>query len=515
MKRKFAALFLASVVATSSVPVMGADVNLSIDGLVQANAGTVINSNGYNLLGMREVFELLGASVKWNGDKRLVTANKGDTTVELYVDTNKALVNGEYVKMPTGCVNLDGHIYVPIRFVSDAFGCKIDWDMATHKISIDTGNEKYTLLNVSAEVTDDTKVISYNEALQMAIDRSSDLKNVEDSVDYLDEMRDDLGDLMWSLDQQSSIYNANLFDLSQKTDDILAAQLAVQQNVESVIEAARSIKNVEIQKSMIGVNEEMVKDGVELALKSYLNNIKATRTQIQLLSEKVELGKENISNLELKNKLGYESDYSLQSAKTTQLSDESNLKMLTLNLENQKQALKTLLGVDASEDIYVEADVTFNALTDVSLETYVDRMRETDLSIKSLKNAVTIAEYKGRTNAAYDSESEIAVRNEGNTAKRNLADAQDNLEKNIRSTYNNIKQLEETNTNLLRAVEQAKADYNSAVTSYRAGMATEYQVKMAKLGILSAEKDVEDNARTYDLMTYAFDKPYLLSSVQG
>lgn len=514
MKKKLTALFLASVIVAGSAPVMGAEVSFNVDGLIQANAGTVVNSNGYNMLGMREVFELLGASVQWNSVKRCVTAEKDGTTVQLFVDTNKALVNGEYAKLPTSCVNLDGHIYVPVRFVSDAFGYEIDWNQEAHRISINTGNEKYTLLNVSAEVTDNTRVLTYDEALKMALNRSSSLKDVEDSVDYLDEMREDLGDLMWSLDRQGSMYNANLFNLSQQTDDILAAQLAVQQNIENVIQAARNIKNVEIQKSMVSVNEEMVTDGVELALKSYINNIKSTRTQIQLLSEKVELGKENISNLELKNKLGYESDYSLQSAKTTQLSDESSLKMLYLNLDNQKQALKTLLGIDASEDIYVESDVAFNALENVELEKYVDRMRETDLSVKSLKNAVTLAEYKERTNKAYDSESEISVRNELNSAKRKLVDSQDNLEKNIRATYNNIKQLEETNTNLLRSVEQAKADYNSAVTSYRAGMATEYQVKAAKLGILSAEKAVEDNARTYDLMTFAFEKPYLLDSVQ-
>ena len=86
------------------------------------------------------------------------------------------------------------------------------------------------------------------------------------------------------------------------------------------------------------------------------------------------------------------------------------------------------------------------------------------------------------------------------------------MEQNIRTAYNNIKQLEENNKSLLRAVEQAKDDYNSVVASYNAGMSTEYEVNQAKLGILSAEKDVEDNAANYDLLTFTFEKPYLLSS---
>jgi outer membrane protein TolC len=512
MKKKLVAMVLASSMVFSSVPAMAGEVNFEIDGLVEANAGTVINRQGYNMLGMREVFELLGASVEWNSVKRCVTAEKDGVTVVLYVDTNKAYVDGESVKLPTNCVNVDGHIYVPVRFVSDAFGYDITWEAEARKIVINTGKDKYTLLEVTPDITDETKVLTYDEALALALKNNSSLKDIDESVDYLDELRDDLGDLIWSLDQQESMYSSNLFNLSQQTNDILAAQLALQTNIESTIEAARSIKNVEIQKQMVDVNKEMVSDGVELALKSYLNNIKSTQTQISLLSAKVELGKENIENLELKNKLGYESDYNLQSAKTSQLADESSLKMLQLNLANEKQTLNNLLGLDANEDVYVEFDVSFDALDDVDLEKYVTSKRESDPSIKTLKNTVTLAEYKERTNKSYDSESTLSVRNELNSAKRSLSDGQDSLETNIRSAYNNIRQLEENNKMLLRAVEQAKADYNSVVTSYKSGLATEYQVKQAKLGIISAEKAVEDNEQSYDLLTFTFDRPYLLSA---
>lgn len=512
MKKRLVAIFLTSALITQSVPAMAANVRFEVDGLVEADAGTVINRNGYNLLGMREVFELLGAEVDWDSYDRCVTAKKDGKTIELYVNTSKAYVDGEAVKLPTPCVTVEGRVYVPIRFVSDALGYDIEWDQAGSKVSINTGNTEYTMLDVTPDITDNTTVYTYDEALQMAVDKSSSLKDIEDSVDYLDEARDDIGDLLWSLDQQGSQLNSNLFDLSEQTNEVLAAQLAVQDNIESTIEAARNLKNIEIQKQMIDVNEQMVRDGVELALKSYINNIKNTQRQIELLDANVELGKQNIENLELKNKLGYESDYNLESAKTTQMQNESSLEVLKLNLQTQKQALNNLLGLDANQDVYVESDVTFDALEDIDLEQYILRQREIDPSIKTLQSNVTLAEYKERTNAAYDSESEISVRNELNTAKRNLEDGKDTLEQNIRTAYNNIKQLEENNKSLLRAVEQAKDDYNSVVASYNAGMATEYEVNQAKLGILSAEKDVEDNAASYDLLTFTFGKPYLLSS---
>lgn len=518
MKKNILALFLAASmgVAALNVPVMAEEddpVNFIIDGLSIVDTGTVVNRDGYNLLGMREVFELLGADVKWNSVKRTITATKDNKTVVLDVDKNEGYADGKTVTLPTPCVNVDGHVYVPVRFVSDAFGCDLKWYSESRTIDIYTGDHKYIMLDVTPDITEDTRILSYDEALKMAVDKSSDLKALEDSVDYLKKMRTDLGDLVWSLDQQQHIINSNLFNLSQQTNEILAAQLELQTNVENVIVAARNIKNVEIQQSMVSVNEEMVKDGVELALKSYVNNIRSTQTQIDLLEASIEVGEENIKNLELKNKLGYESDYNLSTAKTTQENNKNNLEVLKLNLANEKQALKTLLGIDASEDVYVESETSFNKLQGVDLEKYVDSKREKDPSIKTLKNNLTLAEYKERTNAAYSSENKIGVRNEVNSAQRALADGKDNLEKGIRSAYNNLKQLEENNEMLLRSVEQSKSDYNSVVASYKSGMATAYQVRQAKLGILSAEKAVEDNAMQYDLLAFTFDRPYLLSAI--
>lgn len=515
LNKKALATLLAAMLLVGAVPVSAAQVSFAVDGLEEADVGDTINRAGYNMLGMRQVFEMLGADVDWNSVKRCVTATKDGKEVVLYVDTNKAYVDDKEVTLPIGCEIVDGHIYVPVRFVSEAFGYDISWDANTHKVSINTGDNKYVLLDTTPDITNDTIVLSYDEALQMAIDKSSTLKDIDESVAYLDELRSDLGDLIWSLDRQLSQINSNIFNLSQQTNDILAAQLSMQENIGNTIEAARNIKNVEIQKKMVSVNEEMVKDGLEVALRSYVNNINTTQTQIDLLEASVELGKENISNLELKNSLGYESDYDLQTAKNEQSNNESSLEMLKLNLANDKQALKSFLGIDASKDVYVENEVTFDALADVDLEHYILRKRELDPSITTLKNTVTLAEYKERTNAAYDSESTISVRNELNTAKRNLTDGQDTLEKNIRTAYNNIKQLEENNQKLLTSVEQAKATYNSVVASYKSGMATAYQVKQAKLGILSAEKDVEDNALNYDLLTYTFEHPYLLASTSN
>ena len=127
-----------------------------------------------------------------------------------------------------------------------------------------------------------------------------------------------------------------------------------------------------------------------------------------------------------------------------------------------------------------------------------------------LQGNVDIAEYAQRTNIALVNESKKGVRNDYNTAARALEDGRDTLEKNIRSTYHNIQQLALKDKQLKLDVEQAVTDYNSAVSSYNAGMATEFQVKQARLGVLNAEKAVEDNKLNYIMLTATFEKPYLI-----
>jgi outer membrane protein TolC len=115
-----------------------------------------------------------------------------------------------------------------------------------------------------------------------------------------------------------------------------------------------------------------------------------------------------------------------------------------------------------------------------------------------------------RTNIVYESENKAGVQSDLATAQRALKDAQDNMEKKIRTSYNNVLQLQEMSKTYQRAITQAIADYNSALVSYNSGFATEYQVKQAKLGIINAEKNLDDNKLNIAMLEFQLEHPYLL-----
>ena len=85
---------------------------------------------------MRAIFEGLGAKVDWDNDKRLVTAEKDGIEIKLTIGEETALVNGEENKLLVPAEIKNSRTMVPLRFVSEALGAKVDWDGETKTITI-------------------------------------------------------------------------------------------------------------------------------------------------------------------------------------------------------------------------------------------------------------------------------------------------------------------------------------------------------------------------------------------
>lgn len=514
--RRFTALTLMTAMLLTSNVFATDSIKIEVDGLAQPISTQIMNKEGYTLVGMRDMFNMLGAEVDWNNVKRCITAKKDDKTVVIYVDTNIAEIDGKKQQIePVGVEIVEGTTLVPLRFVSEVFGAEVDWSMENQTISIKNDTGKYLLLKDKQSVPADTTVISFDDALTMAKNNNSQLKNIDDAVDYLDDIRSDLGNNLHMIDEYGMYLNKYPLDGTGSITNSEALQLSLYENVVSSISLARNIKSVDVQKSETKLNEEMINDSLQLGLISGMNDIKTYEMNIQLLEQSITLGEQSLENTKLKYELGMESEYNYKTEKNNLETSKSNLESLKLGLKNQKQNLKTLLGVSADEEIYIDDEVKFDTLNEINLETFITKKTQADPSIVILKDALEIAKYNQRTGQSITSENEIQLANNVKAAQRSLEDAQDQMDKNIRNTYNTLKQLEENNKTLLLAVEQAKSDYNVVVASYQAGKATALQVEQAKLGILNAEKAVEDNAISYENLSFCFKRPYLLSNINA
>lgn len=93
--------------------------------------------NDRTLVGMRAVFESLGADVVWNGEDKTVTAVKDDTTIQLQIDNNKMQVNNDTVELEIPARLINDNAMVPIRAVSEALEARVEWVDDLQRVVVD------------------------------------------------------------------------------------------------------------------------------------------------------------------------------------------------------------------------------------------------------------------------------------------------------------------------------------------------------------------------------------------
>ncbi|MDD2235511.1 MAG: stalk domain-containing protein [Desulfitobacteriaceae bacterium] len=92
--------------------------------------------NGRTLVPMRGIFQALGATVDWDGSLQKVTAGSGGRKVELQIGSNLACVNGGEVVLDVPAAIRVDRTMIPLRFVGEALGCRVDWDGGKRTINL-------------------------------------------------------------------------------------------------------------------------------------------------------------------------------------------------------------------------------------------------------------------------------------------------------------------------------------------------------------------------------------------
>lgn len=108
---------------------------------------------GRTLVPVRAIVEGFGAEVEWNEETREVTVIKDDVEIVLTIDNNEVYVNGEKIDIDTKSEIINSRTYVPLRFIAENLGLKVNWDEETETIELD---EEDTEID---EVVEDDEII--------------------------------------------------------------------------------------------------------------------------------------------------------------------------------------------------------------------------------------------------------------------------------------------------------------------------------------------------------------------
>lgn len=93
---------------------------------------------------IRAVFEAMGADVQWNDTIKTAYITKGEKRVQIRLDNRNALVDGKSIQMDVPATGVNGRILVPVRFISENLGLKVDWVNSTKTVFI---QEPFTPMN--------------------------------------------------------------------------------------------------------------------------------------------------------------------------------------------------------------------------------------------------------------------------------------------------------------------------------------------------------------------------------
>jgi hypothetical protein len=93
--------------------------------------------NGSTLVPIRFISETLGAKVDWEGGEQKITITLMDQKIILWIDTPFAMVNGKKFDLEVAPTIFDGGTtVVPLRFVSESFNQVVEYEEATRTITI-------------------------------------------------------------------------------------------------------------------------------------------------------------------------------------------------------------------------------------------------------------------------------------------------------------------------------------------------------------------------------------------
>lgn len=96
-----------------------------------------IDANSRLMVPVRAITEAMGAEVRWDPKKQLVTIIREGKTVQLTINRTTAIVNGKASKMDTSPVIQNSRTMVPVRYVSEYFGAKVYWNPYSLAVFVD------------------------------------------------------------------------------------------------------------------------------------------------------------------------------------------------------------------------------------------------------------------------------------------------------------------------------------------------------------------------------------------
>ena len=328
--------------------------------------------------------------------------------------------------------------------------------------------------------------LTAEEALAKAKKHSPDLREIQDTLDYLDDTLDDI-------------------------DTAPAIQFVERQFRRRRF---RRTRQAEQGKKQARIGEELQNLGLEVSVKSYFTSIKSSEDSLALTKKNAEIQKKLYEQGKEKNRLGLLSKYNLNQLEIAAKQAQDNVALLEASMEQLYIKLNDLMGEKADARFEYVYDVAYTPYKlSLPMEQYLNAALKKDLTVQlkelALDSAKFTKNYVGESNTRLDSNTQEY---NYDTAKRNLKTAKTDKEMAIRNAYLQLQQMETQITSAQSSLTKAQADYRAAQINLRAGNVTKTAVEQAEMGVVSAQNSLNQLIYNYDMLVFTFENPSLLGN---
>ncbi|WP_404302765.1 stalk domain-containing protein [Paenibacillus sp. DP01] len=506
MKRFGAALLSTLVLTSAFANLAGAqsgDIKVIINGVTQQYTQSPIVSQNTTLVPLRGVFESLGAQVEWDSKAKKVTASKNDDTLTLNIGSKLAYKNSNPVQLDAATQIQKGQVLVPLRFVSQSLGAKVNWDQRTRTVTISNqANGSTTDANslsskpLAAPVTKVTYDTYYNDSLtyvdavKLAIADSTSVKTAETTIDQTGKIMKEAG----------------------KNIDFVPAEAGDEGQDKAFKGYAQTNLNYEAAKK----NLDMTKEGIEYNVKDLYNKLLQKQNAVKLAALNIEDAERKLKVAQIKRDNQMSSDYEVTQATNQVTQNQAALDKAKKDLDSAYVSLNQLIGYKPEQRYELKDKPVYSEFKD-NVETKVSQVLTSSTAIWLSEQKVDLAElslklYNFSTpgNTPYEAEQlnveKAQYATEG--TKRQLEEA-------VRTIYNNIKALESQYSQIQAGLVSARSAADMAKKQFDVGLATELQVYEANLKVTTAEQQAEDIVSSIDTLKLAFNKPWAMQGSAG
>lgn len=338
----------------------------------------------------------------------------------------------------------------------------------------------------------EVRVITYEEAIDLATKENSSLKEIADTLDYINDTKE----LMFS--------GTNYPMLPDDGSNYLVTAARFQR--------LSAVNSLTTQQKNLRLTKEVTDLSIKAGVKGEMTTITTLENNYDLAKEGLDLAVQQLSQKSTMYRLGMISKVDYDKAVKDVESQREQLKQLEMTIEQEYNSLRKLLGLNEDEKIQIEYNVEYEPVETVTdMASFVNTKVKTDLALRIEEENVKSASFglnlfvDTGNGTDYDRQ-ELDVKSAERKYKNNVL-AKEN---SIKNAYIGLQNTETERKVLENNLTQAKTDLETARINYEVGNITKLQYDSANMAVKKAEIAIEQNTLTHDINKFMLDNTCLL-----